>query len=82
MDPLLAHFGTAVRRYRDLLRISQEELADRASLDRTYVSGVERGQRNPTLKTVERLAAALRVEIEVLFATTREIRQSASGRQR
>ena len=53
---LSTHFGAAVRRHRELMRISQEELADRASLDRTYVSGIERGRRNPTLMVLQRLA--------------------------
>ena len=42
---------------------SQEEFADRCGLHRTYVSGVERGIRNPTITVVERLAAALAVPI-------------------
>jgi transcriptional regulator with XRE-family HTH domain len=40
---------------------SQEELADRSGLHRTYISGVERGVRNPTITVVERIAAALDV---------------------
>lgn len=66
-------FGSAVRRHRELLRISQEDLASRADLDRTYVSGIERGARNPTLKIIDRIARALGVEPEVIFATAREI---------
>ncbi len=42
---------------------SQEELADQAELHRTYVSGVERGIRNPTVTVLERLAKALKVSI-------------------
>ncbi|WEX09637.1 helix-turn-helix transcriptional regulator [Chelativorans sp. AA-79] len=38
---------------------SQEELADRAGIDRTYVSGIERGKRNPTIAVVARFAEAL-----------------------
>ena len=47
--------------------ISQEELAFRADLHRTYVSGVERGVRNPTILIVGRLAKALDVEPPVLL---------------
>lgn len=45
---------------------SQEELADRAGLHRTYVSGVERGVRNPTVTVLDRIACALEVGIGAL----------------
>lgn len=70
---LARHFGAAIRRHRTLVRLSQEELADRAGLDRTYVSGIERGRRNPSLRIVQQLADALGVDIDVIFATAREI---------
>ena len=54
----LRSFGQAVRRQREKLDLSQEELGFRADLDRTYISGIERGVRNPTLKIVWRLAKA------------------------
>lgn len=62
-----------MRQHRELLRLSQEELADRASMDRTYVSGIERGTRNPTLKVQQQLADALGVGLDVVFATAREL---------
>lgn len=46
---------------------SQEELADRAGLHRTYVSGVERCVRNPTITVVEKLAKAFEVELYQLL---------------
>lgn len=67
------HFGAAVRRHRELLRLSQEELAERAQMDRTYVSGVERGVRNPSLEVMQRIAVALGSDLDVIFATAREI---------
>lgn len=54
--------GRNVRRYRELKGVSQEELAFDADLHRTYVSGVERGVRNPTVLIVGKLAAALGIE--------------------
>ncbi len=66
-------FGPAIRRHRELLRISQEELAVRAGIDRTYISGVERGVRNPTLEVMQRIARALGSDLDVIFATAREI---------
>lgn len=54
-----AQVGLNVRRLRKATGLSQEELAHRAGLDRTYVSGVERGVRNPTILVLQDLAAAL-----------------------
>jgi len=55
--------GLNVRRLRRARGWSQEEFAERAGLHRTYVSGVERGVRNPTITIVERLAEALEATI-------------------
>jgi transcriptional regulator with XRE-family HTH domain len=66
-------FGPAVRRHRELLRLSQEELAVRAEIDRTYISGVERGQRNPSLEVMQRIAKGLGSDLDVIFATAREL---------
>lgn len=53
--------GRNVKQYREAKGLSQEQLAFEADLHRTYVSGVERGIRNPTVKIVSRLADALGV---------------------
>jgi len=74
---LRKHFGAAVRQHRELVRLSQEELADRAGLDRTYVSGIERSRRNPTLKVQQQLADALGVDLDVIFASARQIASAA-----
>ncbi|AMO82895.1 helix-turn-helix domain-containing protein [Obesumbacterium proteus] len=60
-------FGKRVRELRKALGWSQEEFADRCGLDRTYVSGIERGIRNPTLQIIGIIAEALNVEISSLF---------------
>jgi len=60
-------FGSAVKTKRFELGISQEELADRAGLHRTYVSDVERGTRNPSLESIEKLAQALEMSVSNLF---------------
>ncbi|MEW2007504.1 helix-turn-helix transcriptional regulator [Microbacterium sp. NPDC079208] len=59
--------GARVRELRETIGLSQEAFAHRAELDRTYVSGIERGRRNPTLDVLYRLAAALEVEVRELF---------------
>ena len=59
--------GNAIKRKRSALGISQEELAARAGLHRTYISDVERGTRNPSIAIVERLAEALQLSLSALF---------------
>jgi len=61
-------FGSAVRSRRKRLGISQEELAGRAGLHRTYVADIERGARNLSLANIEKLAKALETSIPTLFA--------------
>jgi CheY-like chemotaxis protein len=61
-------FGAAIRRQRIELDFSQEELAERAGLHRTYISDVERGARNLSLESIERLARALEISVSTLFA--------------
>jgi transcriptional regulator with XRE-family HTH domain len=56
-------WGLAVRGIRNERGLSQERLAQLADLDRTYVSGVERGERNPSLTTFLRLATALEIQV-------------------
>jgi transcriptional regulator with XRE-family HTH domain len=62
-EPILKKFGQNVRRKREAYRISQESLAEIADLDRTYVGGIERGERNPTIISAVRIAKALRVRL-------------------
>ncbi|WP_138223064.1 response regulator [Nibricoccus aquaticus] len=66
--PLQVQFGAAVRASRESLGITQEELGWRAGLHRTYITDIERGARNLTLKSVEALAKALEVPIASLLA--------------
>lgn len=61
-------FGRVVRKLRMSLGYSQEELAGRAGLHRTYVCDVEHGNRNVSLRSVEKLARALNVSTGVLFS--------------
>ena len=56
-----SNFGKIILKYRNEKKISQEMLATLSELDRTYISLLERGKRNPTLKTIFKLAEALDV---------------------
>ena len=59
--------GMAIKTQRASLGISQEELAHRAGLHRTYVSDLERGARNPSIESIEKLAGALQISVSNLF---------------
>ena len=66
-DHILTHFGAIVRQQRVALGISQEELGYRSNLDRTYVSGIERGKRNPTLTAMVSIAKGLNLPLGALL---------------
>ncbi len=67
MDRDLRRFGQRVRELREAAGMSQEELAERAGLHRTYIGGIERGERNVGILNVLHLARALRVRPGDLF---------------
>ena len=60
-------FGKRVRKARKARGVSQEELAHEADSNRTYISDVERGTRNPSIEVVERIAKALNVTMGSLL---------------
>lgn len=60
-------FGTTVKFRREALAMTQEDLADKAGIHRTYLSDVERGTRNLSLVNIEKLAAALNMKLSELF---------------
>jgi transcriptional regulator with XRE-family HTH domain len=66
-DDLHRKFGARIRSLRLGLSLSQEELAAECGLDRTYIGGIERGERNPSLKNISLIAKALHVPIAALF---------------
>jgi len=67
LSDVLVRFGKRLREIRHRRGISQEKLAGLAGLHRTYVSGVERGERNISLANIERLARALGVPMSDLM---------------
>jgi transcriptional regulator with XRE-family HTH domain len=60
-------FGVNLRRNREALGLSQEDLAEAAGLHRTYIGSVERGERNVSIDNMERLAAAVGKKIQELL---------------
>lgn len=72
-SPAHGALGRAIRQSRGRRGISQEELANRSGLHRTYVGGIERGERNPSFTNILRIADALGVRAsELLAAMERE----------
>ena len=64
---VLVRFGQRLRELRKKAGFSQEQFAQRCELDRTYVGGIERGERNLSLRNIEVLARALDVTISDLM---------------
>src|SRR5215469_2583258 len=60
--------GISVRNWRTRLKIPQDDLARRAGFHRSYISDIERGSRNVSLKSIEKLANALGISVLTLFA--------------
>jgi transcriptional regulator with XRE-family HTH domain len=58
--------GKKIRELRNDAGLSQERLGEITGLDRTYISGIERGVRNPSIRNIEKLAKALKVKINEL----------------
>lgn len=62
-SPLLEELGKRIRRRRNALGWTQEELADNAGIDRSYIGGVERGERNLTISVLGQICQALDCDI-------------------
>ena len=60
-------FGINLRRHREMLKLSQEDLAEKAGLHRTYIGSVERGERNVSIDNMERLAGGVGSTIQQLL---------------
>ncbi len=69
---ILRIFGTNLREFRNKLEISQEELADICGLHRTYISDLERFQRNIALNNIQKIADALDIEAYRLLMDKKE----------
>ena len=69
---ILTVIGNNVRHLRTKMGISQEELGDMAGLDRTYIGGIERGERNVSAMNIAKLAKALKVKPEKLLVEKAE----------
>lgn len=66
-EPILLAFGQRVQELRKERNLSQEQLADLAGLHRTYIGMIERAEKNITLRNIEKIALALKIDIKSLF---------------
>lgn len=67
MADVRVRFGRALRHRRQRLGVSQEEFADMCGLDRTYIGGIERGERNVSLVNIEKIARAFKTSVSELL---------------
>lgn len=65
--PILVAFGHLVRKHRKVRGYSQEAFADLCDIDRSYMGGVERGERNLALLNIERIVSALEIKPSAFF---------------
>jgi transcriptional regulator with XRE-family HTH domain len=80
MAPTLSQaFGIALREARIAHKLSQDELALSAGIDRAYFGHIERATKSPTLKTVEKLTAALQTRPSKLFRRAEQIIDQYTG---
>lgn len=64
---ILKNFGETVKRKRKMVDLSQEALAEKLGIHRTYLSFIERGQRNPSLLMLFKISRALKIKLPELF---------------
>lgn len=80
-SPASRALGRAVRQLRDQRDVSQDDLAAIIGIHRTYLGGIERGERNPTYANIRRVAEGLGVPGSELLALAEKLERSARGRR-
>jgi transcriptional regulator with XRE-family HTH domain len=79
VDDLAHRFGSLVRRLRESRGLSQDELADRSGLHRTFIGSVERGEKVPTIITAQKIAGGLDLRLSFVFAELERFDPGTSG---
>ena len=73
---ILHEFGKTIKSLRNSLELSQEDFADKCGFHRTYIGQIERGERNPSLKSIEVFAKTLKMSLSQLFAKCEQLKNS------
>lgn len=73
-------FGVSIRRLRERKSVSQEQLAHDSKLDRSYIGGIERGERNPSLIALTKIANGLGIPLADIFAEFGSVVAAKTGR--
>jgi transcriptional regulator with XRE-family HTH domain len=79
-ETLSSALGSAIRSKRQSLGLSQERFAEIIEVHRTYMGAIERGERNPSLRTLSRIASGLGVPLSQLLREAEDIITSANAR--
>ena len=80
MDTTVVQVGRQIRQIRKAQKISQQELGDRANLNYKYIGGVERGERNPSVESLMKIANGLKVDVGEFFKFEDVGQMSEKGR--
>lgn len=79
MDNITKLVGTRIRGFRKEKRLSQEELAEKCSLHPTYIGQLERGEKNPTIESVMKIANGLEITHRSAFCQHHQFRRKGCG---
>lgn len=79
MSEITKRIGQRIRNYRVRSKLSQEQLAERSGCHPTYIGQVERGEKNATLESIAKIAAALDVPLSQLFEKLEDVRPQQEG---
>jgi len=80
MGSIAKNVGRRIRNYRTKLGLSQEKLAENAGCHPTYIGQVERGEKNATIESIEKIASALKVPLSELFEKIGELEETVGER--
>lgn len=80
MNSIVKRLGQRIRNYRTNLGLSQEKLAELAGCHPTYIGQIERGEKNATIESLEKISSALGVSLSKLFEKIGSVENSESGR--
>ena len=72
-NELSAEIGQRLRVYRQLIKMTQEELAEKAGMHQTYIGQVERGEKNLTISSLQKITRSLNISISAVFDDVEEL---------